>query len=178
MKLSDIYRADQVADTLSGQVPYEVRSWMRDNQSLLAGLRAQSIFSTMIRLSTVIAAGFSIASILFMSVTSKRREIGILKAIGATRRQIAGIFAIEGTLIGIVGATLGAVVGIAIAQWMTTITIVSQYSGRLEGMFPIRLTVELVAVPALVAVVIGLLAALYPARQASIVNPIDVIRSQ
>ena len=178
MKLSDIYRADQVADTLSGQVPYEVRSWMRDNQSLLAGLRAQSIFSTMIRLSTVIAAGFSIASILFMSVTSKRREIGILKAIGATRRQIAGIFAIEGTLIGIVGATLGAVVGIAIAQWMTTITIVSQYSGRLEGMFPIRLTIELVAVPALVAVVIGLLAALYPARQASIVNPIDVIRSQ
>lgn len=178
MKLSDIYRADQVANTLSGQVPYEVRSWMRDNQSLLAGLRAQSIFSTMIRLSTVIAAGFSIASILFMSVTSKRREIGILKAIGATRRQIAGIFAIEGTLIGIVGATVGTAVGIGIAKWMTTIMIVSQFSGRLEGMFPIHLTLEMVAIPALIAVVIGLLAALYPARQASIVNPIDVIRSQ
>ncbi len=178
IKLTDIYAADRVADALSGQFTYEMRSWMRDNQSLLAGLRAQSIFSAMIRLSTVLAAGFSIASILFMSVTSKRREIGILKAIGATRRQIAGIFAIEGTLIGVVGATLGTAIGIGISQWMATIMIVSQYSGRLEGMFPIRLTPEMVAVPALIAVAIGLLAALYPARQAAIVDPIEVIRGQ
>lgn len=178
IKLTGIYDADRVADALSGQVPYEVRSWMRDNQSLLTGLRAQSIFSAMIRLSTVIAAGFSIASILFMSVTSKRREIGILKAIGATRRQIAGIFAIEGTLIGVVGATLGTALGVAIAQWMTTIMILSQYSGRVERMFPIELGAGMLAMPALIAVAIGLLAALYPARQASIVDPIEVIRGQ
>lgn len=178
IKLTGIYDADRVADALSGQLPYEVRSWMRDNQSLLTGLRAQSIFSAMIRLSTVIAAGFSIASILFMSVTSKRREIGILKAIGATRRQIAGIFAIEGTLIGVVGATLGTALGLAIAQWMTTIMILSQFSGRVERMFPIQLTPDMLATPALIAVAIGLLAALYPARQASIVDPIEVIRGQ
>lgn len=178
IKLDGIYEADRVADTLSGQVTYEVRSWMRDNQSLLSGLRAQSIFSAMIRLSTVIAAGFSIASILFMSVTSKRREIGILKAIGATRRQIAGIFAIEGALIGVVGATLGCAIGISIAKWMTTIMIVSQFSGRLERMFPIQLTPEMVGVPALIAIAIGLLAALYPARKAATVDPIEVIRGQ
>lgn len=178
IKLGGIYEADRVADVLAGQLPYEVRSWMRDNQSLLSGLRAQSIFSGMIRLSTVIAAGFSIASILFMSVTSKRREIGILKAIGATRRQIAGIFAIEGTLIGVVGATIGCLIGVAIAHWMTSIMIVSQFSGRLERMFPIQLTPEMIGIPAAIAVAIGLLAALYPARKASTVDPIEVIRGQ
>lgn len=178
IKLSDIYQANFVADSLKGQMPYEIRSWMRDNESILSGLRAQTIFSTLIRLSTVIAAAFSIASILFMSVTSKRREIGILKAIGAKRKQIAGIFAIEGTFIGVIGGTIGVCSGLAITILITRIKIVSMFSGRLEQMFPVELSVKMIAIPAIVAIMIGLFAALYPARQASAVDPIEVIRGQ
>lgn len=178
IKLSDIYAANDVTDALSSQISYEVRSWMRDNQSILSGLTAQTIFSSMIRLSTVVAAAFSIASILFMSVTSKRREIGILKAIGAKRRQIAGIFAIEGALIGIIGGAVGIIAGLAITNWLTTIKIVSPLSGRLEKMFPVELSLNMVLLPAVIAFAIGLIAALYPARQASAVDPIEVIRSQ
>jgi lipoprotein-releasing system permease protein len=178
VKLKDMYAANEVADALSNQIAYDVRSWMRDNQSLLSGLRAQTIFSSMIRLSTLIAAAFSIASILFMSVTSKRREIGILKAIGAKRRQIASIFAIEGALIGVIGGIVGIIVGVSITKWITTIMIVSQFSGRLEHMFPVELSFNMVFLPALAAIVIGLGASLYPARQASIVDPIEVIRGQ
>lgn len=178
IKLSDIYAANGVADALIGQTPYEVRSWMRDNEGMLSGLRAQSIFSALIRLSTVIAAGFSIASILFMSVTSKRREIGILKAIGAKRQQIAGIFAIEGALIGIVGGIFGAFAGIFITSLIVKIKNVSPLSGRLDQMFPIQLGFNMVFYPAIIAVAIGLFAALYPARQASNVDPIEVIRGQ
>lgn len=178
IKLSDIYAANDVADALSSQIKYEVRSWMRDNQSILSGLRAQTIFSTMIRLSTVIAAAFSIASILFMSVTSKRREIGILKAIGAKRRQIAGIFAVEGALIGVIGGAVGIFIGLMITKWITTINIVSPLSGRLEKMFPVELNLNMVVMPAIIAFAIGLISALYPARQAASVDPIEVIRSQ
>lgn len=178
VKLNDIFAANDVADAIASQITYEVRSWMRDNQSILAGLNAQTIFSTMIRLSTVVAAAFSIASILFMSVTSKRREIGILKAIGAKRRQIASIFAVEGALIGIIGGAVGITVGLLITNWITTIMIVSPFSGRLEKMFPVELSTNMIVLPAIIAFAIGLLSALYPARQAAAVDPIEVIRSQ
>jgi lipoprotein-releasing system permease protein len=178
IKLNNIYAANDVADALIGQTPYDVRSWMRDNEGMLSGLRAQTIFSTLIRLSTVIAAAFSIASILFMSVTSKRREIGILKAIGAKRQQIAGIFALEGALIGVVGGIIGASAGIFITTLITKIQIVSPLSGRLDRMFPVELGFNMVFYPAIIAVAIGLFAALYPARQASNVDPIEVIRGQ
>ncbi len=178
IKLDDIYAANQVAEALVGQIPYEVRSWMQDNEGMLSGLRAQSIFSSLIRLSTVIAAAFSIASILFMSVTSKRREIGILKAIGAKRQQIAGIFALEGALIGVIGGIIGVSIGIFITSLITKIQIVSPLSGRLDRMFPVELGFNMVAFPAIIAVAIGLFAALYPARQASKVDPIEVIRGQ
>lgn len=178
IKLDDIYQADFVTDSLSGQTPYEVRSWMRENEGILTGLRAQTIFSSLIRLSTVVAAAFSIASILFMSVTSKRREIGILKAIGAKRKQIAAIFAFEGAFIGVIGGIIGIGAGLLITSLIIGIKTVSIFSGRIEQMFPIVLEAKMVLVPAVVAVMIGLFAALYPARQASNVDPIEVIRGQ
>lgn len=177
IKLQDVFQANDVARGLRLQVPYDVKSWMEENQALLAALRNQTQTSSLILIFTIAAAGFGIASILITSVTSKLREIGILKAIGATPRQILGIFTLESTLMavlgGLVGVGLG--VGLSILSYMYRVA-TSPIVGKRSSAFPISLSPELVIGAFLVAVVIGFVASLYPARRAAKVNPIEVIR--
>lgn len=114
LKLGDIFGADAMARRLALQVPYETSSWMEDNQSLLSGLRAQSQSSNLIVGFTILGSGFGIASMLIMSVMSQLREIGILKAMGANRRQITAVFTVEGMLLSLFGGAAGAVQGSAL----------------------------------------------------------------
>src|SRR5690606_29436305 len=118
LKLGDIFGADAMARRLALQVPYETSSWMEDNQSLLSGLRAQSQSSNLIVGFTILGSGFGIASMLIMSVMSQLREIGILKAMGANRRQITAVFTVEGMLLSLFGGAAGAVQGSVLCLWL------------------------------------------------------------
>ncbi|MBA2663056.1 MAG: ABC transporter permease [Bradymonadaceae bacterium] len=171
LKLERIFEADRVATSLEGQVPYELTSWMADNERMLSALRAQSQSSTLILVFTTIAAGFAIASILIMLVVSKLREVGILKAMGATRRQITTIFALEGTLMASLGALAGTVLGVGLSLLVAQVR-----AGDDRQVFPIEVTVEVVITAIVVAVTVGFVASLYPARRAAKVDPIEVIR--
>ena len=176
IKLDSVFLANDLATRLARQVPYEMRSWMKDNQTLLSGLKAQDQSSNLILAFTTIAAGFGIASILIMSVVSKIREIGILMAIGATRRQIIRIFAIEGFLVSLFGGCGGAIQGIVLCLWLATFRTSASASGRLVEVFPMALTQGVVLSAVGVAMVVGFLASLYPAWKGSRVDPIEVIR--
>jgi lipoprotein-releasing system permease protein len=174
IKLDDVFAAPEIARRMSLQVPYDVEPWTEENQALLAALRSQTQTSRLILAFTTIAAGFGIASILITAVTSKLREIGILKAMGATQRQIVGIFTLESTLMAVVGGLVGAGLGIGLS--------IGAYRYRLatgperDAVFPIDLSPQLVLSAFGIAVAIGFLASLYPARRAGSVNPIEVIR--
>ncbi|HOT01443.1 MAG TPA: ABC transporter permease [Acidobacteriota bacterium] len=176
LKLGDIFGADAMARRLALQVPYETRSWMEDNQSLLSGLRAQSQSSNLIVGFTILGAGFGIASMLIMSVMSQLREIGILKAMGANRRQITAVFTVEGVLLSLFGGAAGAVQGSALCLWLAGFRTTASATGRLVETFPIDLGPALILGSIAIAVGIGFLASLYPAWRAARVNPIDVIR--
>lgn len=176
LKLSDIYSSDEIADRLAAQVPYEASSWMRDYGSLLTGLKAQSATSGLILAFTTIAAGFGIASIMIMSVVSKLKEIGILKAIGATRRQILVVFTLQGTLLAFLGAILGAGFGIGMALGFSTVEVVVGVTGKPVQMFPLGLSPEKILLAFGIAITTGFLASLYPAWRAARVDPIEVIR--
>ena len=176
LKLRAIFDADELAARLRTQVPYEANSWMRDNQTLLSGLRAQSQSSNLIIAFTVIASGFGIASILIMAVVSKLREIGIYKAIGATRRQILTTFALQGTLLAILGSLVGTLMGVGLSLLLMQARMTASATGRTIEVFPMLLTGGLVATAVAVATGVGFVASLYPAWRAARVNPIDVIR--
>ncbi|MEJ5251983.1 MAG: ABC transporter permease [Chthonomonadetes bacterium] len=176
LKLRRIFEAEDLAQKIAQQVPYETNSWMKDNQQLLSGLRAQSQSSNLILVFTTIAAGFGIASIMITSVVTRLREIGILKAIGATNRQILQIFTLEGTLLAFLGAVAGAVQGIALSLALYRIRTTVSATGRTAEVFPFDLTPELVIRAVVIAVIVGLIASWYPAWRASRVNAIEVIR--
>ncbi len=175
IKLGEIYQAKRLAVRLRQRVPFEVRSWMEDNENFLTAMQSQNVTTNIILLLTTIAAGLGIASILIMSVVSKMRELGILKAMGATRAQIIGVFTLQGVIISFLGACMGTGVGMGLAHYLTSFKRRDSL-GRLVSIFSVEVKPSVILAAFLIAMVVGLLAALYPAWRASRVNPIEVIR--
>ena len=177
VEVQNVFQADRVAEQLQRQVPYAVTSWIADNERLLRALEGQGRSSDLIIFFTAVAAAFAIASILIVLVTNKLPEIGILKAMGATRRQIRTVFALQGALLSLVGGILGASVGALTVKLLSKIEGPPTASGRTEPLFPFELSPELVAGTVVGAVLIGFVASLVPALRASDVDPIEVIQN-
>jgi lipoprotein-releasing system permease protein len=113
-----------------------------------------------------------IASVLVVSVVQKRREIGILRAMGATRGQILRLFLVQGAVVGALGSVLGLVLAVAMI-WLFT-----NFVRGSDGLplFAITLAPLLGLQVALVATVCGVLAAVAPARRAAAMDPALAIR--
>jgi len=176
LKLERIFGAEELANRLDLQLPYEAESWMEENQSLLAALRGQTQSSRLILIFTTLAAGFGIASILITAVVSKLREIGILKAMGATSRQIIEIFSLESTILAAIGGLIGAAFGSWLSLFVYRLRLAAAPGGE-RDVFPVIITTELVVGSILLAIGVGFFAALYPSLKAARVDPIEVIRS-
>jgi lipoprotein-releasing system permease protein len=175
LKLADIYEAETRAADLAARAPFKVRSWIGDNPNLFRNLQSQSQTSNLILVMAVIAAGFGIASILIMSVTGKYREIGILKAMGATPQEIQTIFVIEGFLLAILGCIVGVPVSIGVLQALASVRSVGP-DGRSTQIFEIEIDPTLLLTASLIAITTGAIAAFFPARRAGSVDPMQVIR--
>ncbi|HEX5832514.1 MAG TPA: ABC transporter permease, partial [Pyrinomonadaceae bacterium] len=111
VKLIDIYDADSVADRIMALVPYEAKSWTREFPQFLSSLQVQTASAYLISGFSLVASGFAIAAVLIVSVLQKSKQIGILKSMGARRRQILTIFIFEGLGVAIIGSALGATLG-------------------------------------------------------------------
>ena len=176
IRVSDVFAAPEIAAQMSRQVPHEVRDWTQDNARLLGALEAQKRSSDMITGFTGLAASFAIASILIVLVTNKLSEIGILKAMGARRRQIRAIFAIQGAFLGGLGSVVGSVFGSVLVMGLASIRVAQPGTGKLGPLFPFALSADLIVVTIIVSTALGLLAAIIPARRAANVDPMEVIR--
>lgn len=175
IKLADLYTAEQVAQKIAPGLPFMVRSWVLDNPNLFRILNAQSQTRNLILLMSTIASGFGIASILVMVVTSKYREIGILKAMGATPVDIQRIFVIEGVLLALVGCLVGVPLGVGLLELLASVRTVGP-DGRVDAPFLIQIEPAVLIGASLVALVTGGIASFFPARRAGQVDPMQVIR--
>jgi lipoprotein-releasing system permease protein len=125
----------------------------------------------------VLVAGFAIIGHLVLLVAEKRKEIGILKAMGATSRSIATVFLAAGMIIGLVGTLAGSLFGLALIWVQNTYKII-----RLAGdvyqidHLPMKLTGSDFALVIGATLVISFLATLSPARRAAGLVPVDVLR--
>ena len=143
------------------------RSAMAEETSLSTqqGMRMARGFSVLVAL-------FIIANTFLINVTQRRRQIGIMRAIGATRAQIAGMMYREALLMGIVGTILGSLLGILAAHYLT-VAMGTLYQSELP---PIELSVYPFLVGAAVGLGISMLAAVLPSRRASHLSPLEAMR--
>jgi lipoprotein-releasing system permease protein len=179
IRVRDIYKARSVAEAIVSKLgyPFYARDWMTMNQNLFAALKLEKTVMFIILTLIVLVAAFNIASSLIMIVMNKKKEIGILKAMGATRKSIRRIFVFEGMLIGGVGTLLGVGLGIVACLLLKRYHFIELSS---EVYYITTLPVQLewldVSIIAGAALTICYLATLYPSSQASKVNPVEAIR--
>jgi len=187
VKVKDIYRADEVARLALERLGegYWAKTWMDMNKSLFSALRLEKTIMFIILLFIILVAAFSIVSTLIMMVMEKRKEIAILKSMGATTAQVLRIFVTVGMAIGAAGTLAGLVLGLLLARNMNAVVRAVEYVFRIQVMpkdvyyitgLPTKVDVMEVTLIVLASLVLCFVAAIYPARQAARQDPVEVIR--
>ncbi len=170
--LRDVWIAQILASDLSQRFPYKIESWQEANAQLVSALNAQSVSTSLIRGVVMVVVILGIASVLVVSVVQKRREIGILRAMGATQGQILRVFLLQGAVVGALGSVLGVLLAVLLIWAFTTFV---RGSDGLP-LFIITLAPGLALRIAGIATLCGVLAAVAPARRAAALDPALAIR--
>ncbi|NNM35160.1 MAG: ABC transporter permease, partial [Gemmatimonadetes bacterium] len=182
VRVEDPWQAEAVAEDVRealGGWPYYVDPWTRTNAQLFSALKLEKFAMGLILSLIILVAAFNIVSTLVMVVVNRTREIGILKAMGLTRRDTLRTFMYQGIWIGAIGTLAGLTLGLTLAFLIERYQLIPfpaevYFIDRL----PVTISVSDVAWIAAVSMLISLLATIYPARQASSLEPVDAIRHE
>jgi lipoprotein-releasing system permease protein len=171
--VNDIWQAEVVAQRIGAKVGLQADSWIRTNQQFFIALNAQTVSNIVLRISVGISVALGIASVLVVSVVQKSREIGILRAMGASRRQVMNLFLIQGGVVGLAGSFVGsAIAALMLRLWQA-------FLRNPDGtpLFMLQFDPMLVLWAAAIATVTGIAAAATPARRAARLDPVVAIRA-
>ena len=179
VKLIDPFDAKAVGRTVATRLglSYWVRDWMEMNRNLFAALQLEKLALFVIVTIIVLVAAFAIIGHLVLLVAEKRKEIGILKSIGATGPSITAIFFTVGMTIGVVGTLAGSMVGLAII-WAQNYWHVIRLAGDVYQIdyLPMKLTPSDFLAIVTATLVLSFFATIIPARRAGALQPVDVLR--
>jgi lipoprotein-releasing system permease protein len=187
LKLTDIWQAWPVARDLANRMEgvYEVRDWTRDHANFFRALKMEKTVMFILLSLVVAIAAFNLVSSQVMLVQDKQADIAILRTLGMSPKQVMQIFMIQGLVIGLVGVSIGTVLGIILSLNLgVLVRFVEGISGSelmpadvyyISGV-PTQVNTEDVLIIIAVAIVMCLLATLYPAWRASKTNPVEALR--
>lgn len=141
-------------------------------ESQLAGFRSGIAMINVIGLFGLMSAAFAIVTIQMMIISGRTRVIGIMRAIGARRKDILVIFIVQGMLMGAMGATMGTAAGLAYT------TYAKETKMTFSGSIPLEVSYDWVAIgrTALLAFALTMVASIYPSYRATKLLPVEAMR--
>jgi lipoprotein-releasing system permease protein len=187
--IKDPYQADKVRQELLASLGsgYRVSTWMSENSYILNALMVEKNVMFYLLFFIMIVAAFGITSSLITFVVQKTREIGVLKALGATRLQVIWLFLSQSVFVGVLGVTIGFGLGMLALHYRNEFLHVMN---KLTGMelFPAQIY-SFTELPALImpmdiviicgsALLICVFAGLIPAWTAGRLNPVEALRHE
>jgi len=191
VKVDDVYKVDQIKEKLyrdfSGFGTYIARTWIDANKNFLDALKLEKIVMFVVVTMTTVVAAFGIVSTLIMSVMSRFKDIGILRSVGAKTKSILQIFIFQGMAIGIIGILLGLTAGVSLALSLDkVVAIISKIIGRSLipqdiynfDRIPVNIDVGDISVIVISALLITLVASIYPAYYATKIIPSEAVRHE
>lgn len=170
-QLEDPFLADSVAADWSSRFgDIKISDWKGQNASLLSALASQSSSSYTIQFFVILAVTLGISSVLAVSVVQKSKEIGILKAMGATKESASKIFLLQGLILGVIGAVAGSLIGVLLIQSF-------QFFNTGESSFDIVIKPLSVVLVGMIAIAASTVASVIPARSSANLNPMEAIKN-
>jgi lipoprotein-releasing system permease protein len=152
-----------------------VTTWEERNRNLFSAIKLEKLAMFVILTLIVIVACFGIIGVLVMTVMEKRKDIGILKAIGVSKKGIVSIFSMQGFIIGSAGVTIGLLGGMLASFLLERFVRLPRevyYIDRIPVKFQAMDSFIIVSV----ALIISLLSSIYPAYKASSLDPVEALR--
>jgi lipoprotein-releasing system permease protein len=173
IRLADPQGADAAAQRLEGRWGYKWVSWQERSKDILNLLVARNVIMYAVISAILLVASFGIYTAVSTSVTDKRRDIAILRAMGFTEADVEGVFLIEGLVVGVVGAVMGFGLGTVLLEALAHAPLT--LNGKPLSL-PLDRGIGQYAVAGTASLVSALVAAWLPARKASSVDPVDILR--
>ncbi len=177
-RVADIDGVEAISEKVAEALPYPfyVRHWKNLNRNLFSALKLEKIVMGLILSLIVAVASLNIVGTLILIVVTRAREISILRAMGASQRTVRTIFMLQGLIIGLVGTTVGTVLGLLGCEVLKLIEFPLDTDVYYLDTLPVVVHADNVATVAIAAVLICFLATLYPASVASSIDPVEGLR--
>ena len=169
IKLTDIFSADVTAARISAMTGLKAKSWTEDGAQLLSALQAQGQTGLLLKTFAMLSIVIGIASSLLLSTYRRKAEIGIMRAMGASRLFVVFVFVSQGALVGLIGGLLGAGIGFLV------LSAFPPRSAANPSAMPIDINEGAFGLAIGLTILIAILAAILPARSAARVDPVTAI---
>jgi ABC-type lipoprotein release transport system permease subunit len=179
IRVADPFQADMIASSIEQDTGLDALSWMEANSEILELLNTQVLIVWLYYGLIYMIAGFGIANTLFTVVMDKKSEIGMLKAMGASKMNITMIFLLESLILGTIGVLLGCVLGYLASSALASYQIdlpQEMYFGLTT--LPLKTDIMNYVYAVVFSFLINIVAGVYPARRAAALDPVEAIESE
>ena len=175
VKTDDVYGAAATARVLEQRFGYRAESWDEANQDILEALQVRNVIMYTVVAAILAVAGMGIFNVVSTITFEKMRDIAILKSMGFPERDVRAVFVLQGLIAGASGSLLGWALGFALCQLMGQIEFTVRWATEMTRL-PLHYSPWHYLIATGAAMTAASLAAYIPARRASRVDPVDIIR--
>ncbi len=175
IRLKDPDKSKEMAESISSRYGVKAEDWATSNASILATVTARNVLTYVVSLALLVVAGFGIYNIINLTITSKMKDIAILKSIGFTGRDIATVFLSQCLVIGLIGSAIGALAGFGFSEALSRVSFPSSETVSFSY-FPVSFKARYYLIGVFFGVATSLLPGLLPSIKASGTDPLSILR--
>lgn len=181
VKVKNFDNAGEIAGKIENKLgfPYWARDWLSMNQNLFSALKLEKGAMFVILTLIIVVASFNVISLITMTVKDKKRDIAIIRAMGASEKMVKNIFIKQGLYIGIVGTFFGNIIAYAICFVLKHYKLIDLPADvYYMDSIPVKIVPQIFLLVTVCAIIITYISSIIPARQAAKMDPIEALRNE